>query len=266
MAIKVCFDTNVFNRLIDDHEKECVLNYIYNAITNKTIEPYVSETIFTLEAIQKKDRKDVMSRQKLKIETNISECNQNTGTIKMALTVGPSEAAYVYLTTEQKRRIDIAKDLSFKILPTYRIGGFINLDIKVSYEYLIVKLEANEDEILGECAEYIEDDLSAGFKIVNNLLKELYPADAFPNALKKIQEDDRVSREKFAKYIAEWADGDSLATAVAHKVDYFCTNDNAGGFGESSIFSKKNKIEIQNRFNIKIVSSEELCNVIFKPI
>ena len=262
MAIKVCFDTNVFNRLIDDHEKECVLNYIYNAIFNKTIEPYVSETIFTLEAIQRKDRKDVMSQQKLKIDSDILDDNQNTGAIKMTFTMGPSETAYVHLTTEQKRRLDIAKDLGFKILPINRIGGFINQDIKDSYEYLMVKLEADENEIFGECVRYIQDDLSAGFEIVNNFLKERYPTYIFADALKKLQEDNGVNKEKFAKYIAEWADGDSLSAVIAHKVNYFCTNDNAGSFGKSSIFSKENKIKIQDKFCIKIVSSEELCNII----
>jgi predicted nucleic acid-binding protein len=264
MVIKVCFDTNVFNRLIDDHQKEDALKYIYNAILNTTIEPYVSESIFTLEAIQRKDRKEVMSQQKLKIDTNISAGKQNTDPVKMSFTLGPSKAAYVHLTTEQKRRIDIAKDLGFKILRIYRIGGFINQDIKDSYEYLMVKLTANENEIFGECGKYIQDDLSAGFKIINDFLKERYPADIFTTALKKLQDDDGVSKKNFAKYIAEWADGDSLATAVAHKIDYFCTNDNAQGLGQRSVFSKENKVKIQNKFNINIVSSEELSNMILK--
>lgn len=258
MTIKVCFDTNVFNRLIDDREKVDLLKTIFEAIKNTAIEPYISETIFTLEAIPRKDRKNTISDQKLKINTETFSDKQNPGQVNIRYTMETGDNAFIHLTKDQKRRIDIAKKLGFKILKTYRIGGFINKDIRDSYGDLIVGLANNENEKFGECARYIEEELDAGLY----LIKKLYNVDNFGTLIEKLKNDNDNNIKKISEYVAEWADGDSLAASVAYKMNYFCTNDQAKRAGQSSVFYETNKDKIENKFSIKIISSEKLCYII----
>ena len=61
--------------------------------------------------------------------------------------------------------------------------------------------------------------------------------------------------KKFQEAVAEWADGDSLSAHYAAGNELFCTNDQAGNAGTGSIFHSQNRIRIERKFGINIISS-----------
>jgi len=60
-----------------------------------------------------------------------------------------------------------------------------------------------------------------------------------------------------AKAIAEWADGDSVASHLAVGGDYFCTRDAAQKAGDKSIFSQPNLNWLRSDHGFQIISLEE---------
>ncbi len=251
-SVKVCFDTNVYNRIFDEPQRD-----IYRKIIDKTIEPYISETIFTLEGIQRKDRKEVLSKQKAKIDSNIESENSE---FKMTLKICSSKKSHISLTDQQKKRLFIAESLGFKILLTFRLAGFINTELMSLYSRMIMKHENNENETFATCARYIEDKLFAGKFILAKDLSHRYSSTNFSENIKKLMNDKKVGNNKIAKFIAEWSDGDSIAAAVAYGMDYFCTNDQAKSANFNSVFLECNRMSIEKEFGIKIVSAQELVS------
>ena len=71
--MKIIFDSNVWQivTLPDDFQTEVSLPHfrkIRQAIIDQTIEAYLSETIFTIEAIRRVERQDFFSKRKAKID------------------------------------------------------------------------------------------------------------------------------------------------------------------------------------------------------
>ena len=65
-----------------------------------------------------------------------------------------------------------------------------------------------------------------------------------------------------AKAVAEWADGDSVASHIAINGDYFCTNDNAKKAGSNSVLSDKNIQVLNTEYGFKKISPTELAKLI----
>lgn len=61
-----------------------------------------------------------------------------------------------------------------------------------------------------------------------------------------------------SKAIAEWADGDSIASHLAYKNDYFCTLDFGKGSGPDSILSPQNRDWLTSQYGVKFVTPEQL--------
>ena len=93
----VTFDSNVWRKVASpDNFPKDPLNSDYRiirkAIDEKKIRAFLSETIFTLEAINKKDRKQFFKDYKADFKTEITEGDD--GSIKMSFTIGPNENAH----------------------------------------------------------------------------------------------------------------------------------------------------------------------------
>ncbi|WAC03069.1 hypothetical protein N7U66_05425 [Lacinutrix neustonica] len=65
-----------------------------------------------------------------------------------------------------------------------------------------------------------------------------------------------------ANAVAEWADGDSLASHPAINGDYFCTNDNAKKAGTNSVLSLNNMNILNQEFGAKKINPTELAELI----
>jgi hypothetical protein len=70
-------------------------------------------------------------------------------------------------------------------------------------------------------------------------------------------------RDQISRAIAEWADGDSVATHYGHGIDLFCTEDRAAqNAGRPSVFDEINKAWLQREYGIRFVSLSELAEML----
>lgn len=260
--MKVLFDSNIWQIITipEDYPDEGNLNdfkKINSAILGKTLDGYISETVFTIEAIRKVERQDFFSSARPMIKSCVKEEENNT--ISLKITIGPNEKDAINFNERPilKRYFDQAKDIGLKITNLPRIGGLKNPEIEAS----TLKLDG---EILSA---YLEKVCSVGRAIeargagIAKIKKigEKYDAKNWFNGLKKSPETER---KNIAKAAAEWADGDSVAISIALECDYFCTRDQAKGAGNSSILSPVNLAWLQSTYGFKTITPEELVKLL----
>ncbi len=260
--MKIIFDSNVWQivTIPDDYPDETSLSdfkKIKQAIVDKNIEPYLSETVFTIEAIRKVERQDFFSSTKAKVD--VKEKVKQNNSISLNFTVGPNEDDAINFEERPilKRYFDEAVKLGFKIVSLPRIGGFVNPEVDA------VKLN-QEGESLSKYLETVFkvsreiEAKGAGITPIKEIGKQ-YGESTWIKGLKKAPESDR---KKIAKAAAEWADGDSVAISIALGCDYFCTRDQAKSAGSKSVLSQENLEWLKADYGFKTITPEELAKLI----
>jgi hypothetical protein len=253
----VTFDSNVWRKIAspDNFPKdpEFPINKRINSlIKNNKINAYLSETIFTLEAIKRIDRKEVFKLYRPDIDVQINGEPMKDGMIKLTLKIGPGKENQPQLNEFLREHFNDALNAGFKIIRLPRIGGFVNPET----EKYTLKLSGDElkhylDKSFA-VAKRIEE-LGVGFKLIENIgLK--YDEKIF-DGIGKAPDNENSN---IAKATAEWADGDTIACAVGINSDYICTNDQAKSTGSNSVFSEKNIELLSKEYNFKILTPTEL--------
>lgn len=247
--ISVTFDSNVWESVVDDTKRGAypVCQKIYDLINNNEITPYFFEGIVSLETIPKENRKAHIHGFKptISIQVGDEEPKVTEGT--------PPPELSEYL----KINIPKALKIGFKFIRTPRIGGNgINASADCAAEDINYPLEERLIRTF-EVVRYIESLGAGKGKLDNNIEKN-----QGYGMVEKTKNDTNLTNNKYAKDIAEWVDGDAIAAHYGYGIDYFCTNDKASGAGASSIFSATNLTKVSQRYGIKVVSPEELLNLI----
>lgn len=259
--MKVIFDSNVWQvvTIPEDYPNELSLpafKKIHQAIIDKKIEPYLSETIFTIEAIRKVERQDIFSSTKAKVD--IKE-NIKGYSISLNFTIGPNEEDAIDFNERPilKKYFDEAIRLGFRIVRLPRIGGLVNIEVdSVRFKLEEEELSKYLDKVF-EVAGKIEEK-GAGMTQIKNI-GEQYGATTWFKGLKKAPESDR---KKIAKAAAEWADGDSVAISIALGCDFFCTRDQAKGAGRNSVLSQENLSWLKADYGFQTIKPEELAKLV----
>jgi hypothetical protein len=252
--MKITFDSNVWRiisspdkfpneKSIDDFRK------IRKAIVEKKIDPFICETVFTLEAIKRQDRKKFFSENHSK--TNIDVTDDGSSEMVLTFSIRPDRTVH----PGNHRLLDVhlkdAIDIGFKILKFPRIGGVVNRDIENLF-YNHEDLKSYFDNAFSVARE-IESKSAGIFHIkVIGLKYDKY----WKEGIKKAS-DREVGN--IAKAVAEWADGDSVACHIAVKGDFFCTRDNAQKAGDNSVLSKINLSWLKATYNFAIITPEDLA-------
>lgn len=254
--VTVTFDRNVYegiinpgkNGLLPEQSDHAAL--IAELIRVGRIAPFLCESSLTLETLSKKgnNRRDVLSRNRIEL-SDVGETSIRVGGVK-DLYPGTSFIDRSYITG--------AIQIGFRILPIFRLGRLVNPDIQAEWRYYKEYEEyMGLAERWGEAVRYIEE-LGAGFASVKSLLKipedRMHPWTFYAKLYSG-------SEKKFNKAVAEWSDGDSIASHIANGIQCFCTYDQAKGAGSSSVFSQEIKDKLKLRFDLKVVSPEELIAI-----
>jgi hypothetical protein len=254
--MKVTFDSNVW-RIISTPEtfpKEASIEdfkCIRSAIEAGQISPFICETVFTLEAILKKKRKEFFSRYKPVSQSSTKETN---GEIQSSFTIGPDKTAHPGNNAYLKNHLKDAISIGFQIIKLPRIGGLVNPDIEDHY-YKHKDLKTYLDKVF-EVGRDIETK-EAGFCQIKEL-GERYGTPWFKGLQNAPSSEDGV----IAKAVAEWADGDSVACHIALGGDYFCTRDAAQKAGDKSVFNSANIQWLKTKYGLSIVSPEDLAQIL----
>lgn len=255
--MKITFDSNVW-RIISSPEKFPnetsieAFKKIRKAIDENKITAFLCETVFTLEAIKKKDRKDFFSDYKSKINSSVSE-NDN-GELKLSFSIGPDKTAHPGNNSYLESHLNDAIEIGFQIINLPRIAGIINPDIEAHF-YKHNDFNTYHTKAC-EVGREIESKKAGMFHIKE--LGQKYNSQ-WTTGIEKAPENEVGN---IAKAIAEWADGDSVACHIAVGGDYFCTRDIAKKAGDKSIFSESNVKWLNDKYGFHIMSPENLaCNL-----
>ncbi len=259
--MKIIFDSNVWQIVVipDDYSEEPyqeAFRKIKDAIVEGKIEPYVSETIFTIEAIKKVERQDFFSSQKPKLKIEVEE---KRSVVSISMQIGPNNEDAINFTDRPilKKYFDEAIRLGFKIVRLPRIGGFVNEEIEeVRYKLYGTSLSDYLTKVF-EVAGKIESN-GAGISQLEKIGEE-YGGENWMKSLKGAPPEDW---KRIAKAAAEWADGDSVAISIALGCDYFCTRDKAKGAGSLSVLSHGNLEWLNRDYGFKTILPEDLDKII----
>lgn len=256
--MKVTFDSNVW-RIIATPKRfpnESALSAflkIREAIQKQQIIALLSETVFTIEAIKKKDRKNIISSMKMETKFEITEVN---GGIDIQVTLSPNSEVTFKNNPILKAHFDDAMNLGFKISRLPRIGGIENHEAS---NYL-VHHDSKGLKKGFDAGKKIEE-LGAGVAQIKKIGTK-YKTNNEVNWIMGLANAPQTENGNIARAAAEWADGDSIATCIAANCDYFCTRDEAKKAGSQSVLSPKNIKVLQKDYGIKIITPENLAKLI----
>lgn len=235
--MKVTFDSNVWRKIAsptkfpNDPSIEAYKK-IRLSIEEGKLTAFLCETIFSLEAIQSSQRRKY-----------ISSKGQNYH-VKLDFTNNPV----------LKKHFDDACEIGFKIIRLSRMGGFINDDV----EPIRFKLENEEFQKFHNSGSSIAKTIEK-YKAGISWLKDIGLKYDSNNWISGIINSPSIEEKSISKAVAEWADGDSVATSIALECDYLCTLDEAKGAGSTSIFSQVNLEWLKNDYGFKIISPDDLA-------
>ena len=260
--MKIIFDSNVWQIValpLDFPNEPLIADFvkINQAIIDKKIEPFLSETIFTIEAIRKVERQDFFSSTSAKITTK--ESATDDGGISLSFTIGPNEKDAIDFSERPilKKYFDEAIKLGFNIARLPRIGGLVKPVVDaVRYKQDEASLTTYLDKVFEVCRKI--EDAGAGMTQIEDIGKQ-YGNPVWLKGLKSAPESDR---NKIAKAAAEWADGDSVAISIALSCDYFCTRDQAKGAGSKSVLSATNLAWLNADYGFKTILPEDLAKLV----
>lgn len=255
--MKIIFDSNVWQIIVypEDYPQEPFIEkfrIINEAINSGKIEAFLSETIFTVEAIRKVERKEFLSSRKPKMTTDL-EINNNTFGIGFVLGPGDQDSINFDDTPILKKYFEGALQQGFKIIASPRIGIFKNTEVEAvisKQNSLFYDRQAGVGDKIEALGSGISQIKEIGFS---------YNERNWMKGLKKAPESDK---KKIAKAAAEWADGDSVASSIALGCDYFCTRDNANGAGSMSVLSSTNKQILHSEYSFKTITPERLADLL----
>lgn len=247
------FDTNVFKKVSDPQQDDpsfSVYQKIKSCITTGEIEAFISETIFTLEGIKRKERKKTVGAVRGKINFNESI---DGSTVTEGVTIGPKRGNDFGDNEQLRQHFVKARAAGFKIVRLPRIAGYVNEEVEPHlFKHEGENLAAFQQRAF-EVAEKIEKN-GAGIAPLKALGMEFNSN--WQRGLAKMP-DER--RNKVAELVGEWADGDSVSIAIGLNCDYFCTRDMAKSTGQKSVLSAVNRTWLLADYQFQTITPEDLA-------
>lgn len=265
---RVMFDTNTYRFIIDgvaDHSNSAeIYQQIRQLIIEEKIDAFLSETLFTIEAIRKKDRLSFMSTYQPKVSSKEKIKGSQVGT---TITLGPSEDQMVDFSEtgplgDYYKR---AMEIGFKVVRLPRMGWITNAEIPYESlyhvpnfkEYFELAAKVSEEiEERGGGMAFVENILISYKGKANNIISQLK---LLLDDVNKLSQDERERKiEEVAKAFAEMSDGDSVASSIGLRCYAFCTNDSARNAGIRSVLSAGNVEWLKQEYCFKKMTPAEL--------
>ncbi|MEI6049407.1 MAG: hypothetical protein WCS03_10955 [Bacteroidota bacterium] len=256
--MKILFDSNVWRHIASpDHFPNdpsiTSLRKIRDSILNTEIIPYISETVFTLETIERKKRKEFISKYRPGIVFTEKIDNQSTTTRSIIQSDSSKHYGNHPILAEH---LNDAISIGFRIVRFPRLAGIKNPEIeKLRYKFTGDNLK-NYHEKLFEVGTRIQS-IGAGFEQIK-ILGEKYD----PNWIEGIDKAPDEEWGYIANAMAEWADGDSVAISIALRCEFMCTRDIAKKSGEKSVFGETNLKLLKSEFGFETITPDKLASML----
>ena len=259
MAMTVTFDTNTIEKASRQDDEQANFARVRAAIKAGDVVGHFSETIITLEGIQRKDRANVFNSTYLRRESTKERLSDKVATIEVHYFV--EQPTRQSLRPRHAARITAALAVGMKVLRAPRIGMFHLAD--PDGKYFVGESEQKRAEridryhVVGREIEAY----GAGFAVVKNLgakfaARENKKQELWFHSLtlaRNVHEKNEVERAT-----AEWADADSVAAHVGYGLDIFCTDDAGKSAGGISVLNPINQTWLKTKYGVKFVTISDL--------
>jgi hypothetical protein len=260
--MRVTFDTNTMDRVARPERfltEPSQTDYIRirDALRAGMVKGYFSETLVTLEGVEKKDRVAVLG------STQVVSDSRQTGENVIAITIGLKQDRNP-LHPKFSESVRAAQSIGMRALrgPARMVVGFSWKDDDGSFYEQVEPIEelVRRREIASEIAAAIEmrglgraKGLSLGLEFSKRAgaSGELW--------LQGLRRAQTTEHKKVVQAVAEWADGDSIAAHVGYGNDFFCTHDQGNGGGGPLTFDAVNRAWLASTFGVSFVTLSELA-------
>lgn len=264
--MRVTFDTNTLekatrpersarNPLHPDYLK------VHKAVVARRIKGFFSETIISLEGIQKVDRAVVLGSATLTQSEQITE-NPAAGVTIVQVTLLADQPLRAPLHPEVMARIKAARGLGMRLLKAPRIGN-LRIDDPDGTMFAAEPDEAATDNRLRLYHSVLRalDARGVGFVQVKQLASKFAArANVQEPWFQSLHRAADVHEERAVmRAVAEWADGDSVAAHFGYGFDYFCTEDEGKSSGAPSVFDATNRAWLTSTYGIRFVTMTQLA-------
>ena len=222
--LRVAFDSNVWQMAVTPslaNKTEFYANFVtvHDALRRKQIQGFISETVGTLEAIRKLGRKAYFSSIRPKV--NVKVVNAAQGQAVLKIDIGTTHDQHPGLHRILEERLQLAIALGIRLMRAPRMAipvPPLMLDLSVFADEMDVTTVAARDNRWGDVMSTIEQR-----GVGSGLLRSLQE--------KAGGRVDDIEEKAFARAVAEWADGDSVAAHVAYGNDVFARKIRARAVG-----------------------------------
>ncbi len=245
--MKVTFDSNAWESIVDGRTADCI--NIRSKVVAGLIEPYICEISLSLESIQKAARSKFFEGYSPKFESSDAH-SSSPHSVAMTVSVAPNNEAHPGLHPKLAQKLKSAENLGFRVLRMTNLGTVRASGIPNS---MYVGFGTADDyweyaERVNDCSNYIES-LGCGAAEYMRYGSEYQLSRGLNKAIPESES------KRFTKAVAEWCDGDAISAHYASGNAYFCTDDQAKGAGQKSVFSPSNLVKIRDKFGIQCIST-----------
>jgi hypothetical protein len=251
--LRVTFDSNVWQMVVMPNlasKTDLFADFvaIHDALEAKQIQSFISETVGTLEAIRNVGRKAYFTSIKPKV--NVQVVNATQGQALLKIDIGTTHDQHPGLHRVLKERLERAFALGMRLMRAPRMTipvPALMLDLSVFADETDVPTSAARDNRWGDIMTTIEQRGvgSAALRILQERAGGRVEA---------------IEEREFARVVAEWADGDSVAAHVAYKNAIFCTQDQGKSASGSSILDEDNRQWLAQIYEVEFATIMELAH------
>ena len=261
-ALTVTFDTNTLDSVVwpesaQRDNKEAAIT-VRAAIQNGRLRGFFSETVFTLEGIEREDRSRILGSTRVMIETSAN------GDPCRAIDLGFGVASqHVRKPLHPKSLGRVQEALRLGMLPLQTRALFTRHYDK---RFPLYRPAGETPELL-RCMDKVNsmtDEIAKrGFGQAPALQLGLYFSDRDNVTKPELwlqglgRARDKAERNKVARAISEWADGDSVGAHCGFEIQLFCTEDK--GRSGRSVLGTVGRKWLTEEFGIAFVSLAELA-------
>lgn len=262
--MRVTFDTNALNDLISPETSQRGARRtdsgtkVRAAIEAGRVQGFFCETLVTLEGIENKDRSDVLGSTRLQSQTTSTAPNTFTLNIGVLQDRKP-------LHPEFTDMVQAAKKLGLRALRAPARMGWIRIKDEDGTFFVP---DGSTAELMDRMDKVNEMATTIAVRGVGQasavaLGLRFLARDGIPQPTLWFQGLRRTKsngeREKVAKAVAEWADGDSVAAHYGYGIELFCSEDFGKGAQRPSILDHDNRAWLTGTFRIQFVTMAELA-------
>ncbi len=266
--MKVTFDSNAWQPavrpdLFPKDPRNGDFHKINSALKSGSIEAFISETCGTLEAIGKATRSQHFGT--TKGQASVKTTPIAGSAVSISSSIGPDHSQHPGLHPIMADRIRDALSLGVRLLSAPRIGmprppEFLEASGGPDpAKYAQMPDPGAYLECVAEVSREIESR-GVGYAIIRSIARSIETRSGISDQplFSCLAMATDTEQSAIGKAVAEWADGDSMASHVASGADYFCTEDQ-GKSAPQSVLDDDNRQWAQTAHGVRFVTLSELA-------